>query len=169
MRQRLVGRRPIQPHFFEFLRGVELVPEIERHLRQGGARRRNNLVDKPQQRAGKVLRSQPIHGRKLALYDSVLQRSVRKNRVHQRCDVHRILVIKQYTGAIHRRGHGGRRVGEHWNLLVERFDQRNTEAFVLARAQKQIGTFVKRHQLRVRHVADEMHVLGAKRRDQLVQ
>ena len=89
---------------------------------------------------------------------------VRDDRVHQRRDVQRILVVEQHAGAVHRRRHGRRGVGEHRHLLVERLDQRHAEPFVLARAEEQIGDLVERDQLLVRDVADEVHVRRAERR-----
>ena len=83
---------------------------------------------------------------------------VRHDRVHQRARRARILVLEQHAGAVHRRRHGGRGVGEHRHLLVERLDDRHAEAFVLAGAEKQIGDVVEGDQLLVRDVADEVHV-----------
>ena len=80
-----------------------------------------------------------------------------------------ILDLEQDAGAVHRRRNGSRRIREDRHLLVERLDERHAEALVLARAQKEVGTFVKRNQLFVRHVADEMDVRDAERRNQLVQ
>ena len=90
--------------------------------------------------------------------------AIGQDRVHQRRHVHRILVVEQHAGAVHRRRHRRRRVGEHRHLLVERLDERHAEAFVLARAQEQIGDLVEGDQLLVRDVADEVHVRSAERR-----
>ena len=60
-----------------------------------------------------------------------------QDRVHQRGDVARILVVEQHAGAVHRRRHGRRGIGEHRHLLVERFDQRHAEAL---RARWRTGT-----------------------------
>ena len=90
--------------------------------------------------------------------------AVRDDRVHQRRDVERVLVVEQHAGAVHRRRHGGRRVREHRHLLVERLDERHAESLVLARAQEQIRDLVVGDELLVRHVAGEVHVGVAERR-----
>ena len=75
----------------------------------------------------------------------------------------------EHAGAVHRRRHGRRGIGQHGHLLVERFDERHAEAFVLAGAQKQIGDVVVRDELFVGHVPDEMHVRAAELLDQMMQ
>ena len=86
-RQRLdrCGRPDTARSLLELLRGVELVPEIERDLRLRRARLRQDLVDEPEQRAGEVLRLAADRRPPAALDDRVLQRARSDDdRVHQR-------------------------------------------------------------------------------------
>ena len=106
-------------------------------------------------------------GFELAVDDGVLQGGVREDRVHQRGDMERILVVEQHAGAVHRRRHRRGRVGQHRHLLVERFDQRHAEAFVLAGAQEQVGQLVVGDQLVIRDMADEVDVREAELVDQV--
>ena len=95
--------------------------------------------------------------------------AVRKNPIHQRRNVSGILCLIKDACPIHGRRHGGRCVGEHRYFHVERFDQRHAEPFVLAGTQKEIGDLVEGNQLLVRHVTDEMHVIGTERSGEVVE
>ena len=75
----------------------------------------------------------------------------------------------EHAAAVHRRRHGRGGIGEHRHALVERLDDRHAEAFVLARAQKQIGDVVERRQLLVGDLAEDVHVAHAEPRDERVQ
>ena len=167
--QRLVNRRPVQPQFLELLCGVELLPEVERHSRGGGARTRPDPVDEAEQRSGEVLCPQPFDRGQLSVDNRVLQRGIRHDRVDERRHVHRILVIEEHTGAIHRRRDSRRCVRNHRHLFVERLYDRDAEPLVLAGAEKDIGDVVERHELFVRNVPDEMDMFGVECRHQLVQ
>ena len=123
------------------------MPEIERDFRRARPRSRQNFVDQADERAGEVLRPQAIDRRQLAVDQSVLQRAVRHDGVHQRGHVKGILVLEEDARPVHRRWHGGRRVRESRDLFVERLDQGDAKALVLAGTEEQIRDLVKRHEL----------------------
>ena len=149
-RQRLVERRPVHPQLLELLGRVELLPEVERHVRRRrGAARRGSSSTKPSRVPSKSL------ARSRSTAASCRRRSRpaarrRQDGVHQRRHVDRVLVVEQHAAAVHRRRNRRGRVGEHRHLLVERFDERHAEALVFARAQEQVGDVVVGDQLLVR-------------------
>src|SRR5258708_23109224 len=75
--QGLIDGRAIEPELFQLLRGVELPPEIEGHVRRRGAGRREGAIDEAEQRTREVLRSQPADGGELTVDDPILQLRVR--------------------------------------------------------------------------------------------
>ncbi len=119
--------------------------------------------------AGKILRFKASQRRVLPVNDAIDQVAIVDDGVDERRHVHRILVRIQNAGAVHRRGHRRRRVGEHRHAHVKRFDQRHAEALVLAGRYEDVGDLVVGRQLFVRDVADEVHVAAVEAGDEFVE
>src|SRR5215471_10047879 len=110
LRKRLVSRRTIQAELLELLRGVELPPEIEGHPRRWRSQTCQDAVHETEQRAGEILRAQPAHRGELAVDDAILERSVGDHRIDHPRHVHRLAILDQHAGAVHRRRHRRRSV-----------------------------------------------------------
>ena len=80
-----------------------------------------------------------------------------------------ILVGVEHAAAVHRRRNRRRGVGDDRQADVERLHQRHAEALVLAGAEEQVGDLVAGGELGVRDVAEEVDVVRAEVRDQLLQ
>ena len=104
-----------------------------------------------------------------AAIDAILEIAIGQHGLHQRGDLPRIARVVQHAAAVHRHRHGRGRVGEDRHALVERFDQRHAEAFVLAGAEKQIRDVVERRQLFVRHLSEDVDIVHAQPRDELME
>src|SRR5438105_6217513 len=66
-RQRLIGCRAEHPQFFQFLRRVELAPEIEVDFRRLRARRGEDPIDEPEQRPAEIPGAETADGGELSV------------------------------------------------------------------------------------------------------
>ena len=150
-RQRPEQRRPELPQLLEPLELIELRPEVPRHLGRGrGGPPRAAASTKRSSVPPKSFAAQPRQRRVLRVEDRLFEPAIVEDGGHEPGDLERILRVVQHAAAVHRRRHGGGRVGEHRHALVERLDDRDAEAFVLAGAEEEIGDVVERGQLLVR-------------------
>ena len=132
-------------------------------------RHRPHLLDEAADQAAEVAGQQPRQRRVLRLDDLRLEIGIAHHGVDDRRDVRGILVGVEHAAAVHRRRDRRRRVGDDRQADVERLHQRHAEPLVLAGAQEQVGDLVVGGELGVRHVAEEVDVVRAEVRDQLLQ
>ena len=167
--QRLERRRPEGPDLVHLLRLGHLSPEVESHRRTRTRRCASHPVDELEQCAGKILPFEPLEGFVLAVHDAGGQIPIRSDGVDQGRDSERILVVVEDARAVHgpRHGRGGKRQDRHAH--VERLHQRHTEAFVLTRAEEDVGQLVVGGELGVADVTQEMHVRHSEPVDHVLQ
>ena len=146
--------------------------DLEARSRAPAGRRRAagedplHLFEQPLLDAGDLRLSQPPA---LALQDTPPERPVGDELGHHRGDLVHALLGEEHAGVTQGLGHGGRAVREDRHVPRESFQQRQTEAFVLAHGEIERGLIVETGEVLVRRALDPADAIAVRRRGDPLQ